>query len=109
MKRRAFLELTGATVAQQMMARTGRAQSSTVPCQTGLPPSKVRLAGMSLSELRQQLYHQPLRLSPGVRQTVKTLHAVRWNLIVPRTGFPARCEPAGEAEAGSAGVQPAKE
>ncbi len=45
-----------------------------------------------------------LALSPGVRQTVKTLFAVRWNCIVLRRRFPARCVPAGEAEAGSAGA-----
>jgi cobalt-zinc-cadmium resistance protein CzcA len=50
-----------------------------------------------------------LGLSPELRQTVKTLAAVRWNSIVPRTGIVARCPAAGEAEAGSAGVQPAKE
>src|ERR1039458_4087565 len=48
-------------------------------------------------------------LSPGVRQTVKALLTVRWNCIVPRKPFLARWGPAGEAEAGSAGVQPAKE
>ena len=46
---------------------------------------------------------------PGLRQTLKTLFAVRWNLIVLRRRFPARYAPAGEAEAGSAGEQPAKE
>ncbi len=50
-----------------------------------------------------------LGLSPGVRQTVKTLFAVRWNCIVLRRRLLAKCAPAGEAEAGSAGVQPAKE
>ena len=39
-------------------------------------------------------------MSPGLRQTVKTLFAVRWNLIVQRRRFIARCSPAGEAEAG---------
>ncbi len=48
-------------------------------------------------------------LSPGVRQTVKTLFAVRWNCIVLRRRFLAKWAPAGEAEAGSAGAQPAKE
>jgi hypothetical protein len=50
-----------------------------------------------------------LGLSPGVRQTDKTLPAVRWNSIVLRTGFPARWPAAGEAEAGNAGEQPAEE
>ena len=43
-----------------------------------------------------------LGLSPGMRQTVKTLFAVRWNCIVLRRRLPARCAPAGEGEAGSA-------
>ena len=38
-------------------------------------------------------------LSPGLRQTAKTLLAVRWNCIVQRRGFPTRCALAGEAEA----------
>jgi hypothetical protein len=50
-----------------------------------------------------------LGLSPGVRQTVKALLTVRWNCIVPRKSFIARWAPAGEAAAGSAGAQPAKE
>ena len=54
-------------------------------------------------------YRDTLGLSPGVRQTVKTLFAVRWNCIVLRTGFLAKWAPAGEAEVGSAGAQPAKE
>lgn len=58
MKRRVFFELTGTTAAQLMMARAGRAQSSSAPCQTGLPPSEVRLAGMSLSNLRQELHNR---------------------------------------------------
>ena len=58
MKRRGFLELTGAAAARLMMPRAGLAQSSSVPRQAGLPPSEVRLAGMSLPELRQQLHDQ---------------------------------------------------
>ena len=50
-----------------------------------------------------------LGLSPGVRQTVKALLTVRWNSIVMQKTFPARWAPAGEAAAGSAGAQPAKE
>ncbi len=38
-------------------------------------------------------------LSPGVRQTVKTLFALRWNCIVLRMRFPSRCAPAGLAPA----------
>src|ERR1039458_9169877 len=48
-------------------------------------------------------------LSPGVRQTVKALLTVRWNCIVLQKPFRTRCASAGEAEAGTAGVQPAKE
>jgi len=48
-------------------------------------------------------------LSPGLRQTAKTHLAVRWNCIVPQELFPASWAPAGEAEAGNAGEQPAKE
>jgi len=58
---------------------------------------------------RQAAFDRILGLSPGVRQTVKTLFAVRWNCIVLRTGFLAKWAPAGEAEVGSAGAQPAKE
>jgi hypothetical protein len=50
-----------------------------------------------------------LGLSPGLRQTAKALLAVRSNCIVPRRRFLARCAPAGEAEAGSAGAHPARE
>ena len=50
-----------------------------------------------------------LGLSPGVRQTAKALLTVRWNCIVLQKPFRTRCASAGEAEAGSAGVQPAKE
>jgi len=39
---------------------------------------------------------QPLGLSPGLRQTVKTLGTVRWNSIVLRTAFPAGVQPAKE-------------
>jgi hypothetical protein len=52
---------------------------------------------------------ESLGLSPGVRQTVKALLTVRWNCIVPRKPFLARWAPDGEAAAGSAGAQPAKE
>ena len=62
-----------------------------------------------VSCLTKRLDLRRLGLSPGVRQTVKTLFAVRWNCIVLRRRLLAKCAPAGEAEAGSAGVQPAKE
>jgi hypothetical protein len=52
---------------------------------------------------------EPLELSPGVRQTVKRLFSVRWNFIVLPKRILARWLPAGEAEAGSAGVQPTEE
>ena len=50
-----------------------------------------------------------LGLSPGVRQTVKALLTVRWKSIVTEKSFRARCAPDGEAEAGTAGEQPAEE
>jgi hypothetical protein len=56
-----------------------------------------------------KVINDPRRWSPGLRQTVKTLPAVRWNLIVLGRGSPARWPPAGEAEAGPAGEQPAEE
>jgi len=36
-----------------------------------------------------------------VKIHIKILFAVRWNWIVQRRRYPARCAPAGEAEAGS--------
>jgi hypothetical protein len=48
-------------------------------------------------------------LSPWVRQAVKTLLTVRCFSIVLRSPSTARCAPAGEAEAGDAGAQLAKE
>ncbi len=70
-----------------------------------------RHASLSPQEFQLQLpkFKDIVGLSPGVRQTVKTLFAVRWNCIVLRRRLLAKCAPAGEAEAGSAGVQPAKE
>ena len=60
--------------------------------------------------LRKRCRHRPvLGLSPGVRQTVKTLFAVRCVSFGQRRPGSARCSPAGEAEAGPAGAQPAKE
>jgi len=50
-----------------------------------------------------------LKLSPAVRHTVKRRFAVRCFSIVHRPCSAAGCAPAGEAEAGSAGEQPAKE
>ncbi len=45
-----------------------------------------------------------LRFSPWLRQTVKTLFAVRCKFIVPHPGAVLEC--AGEAETGNAGEQP---
>ena len=50
-----------------------------------------------------------LGLSPGLRQTVKTRFALRWNCLVLRAFFLASCASAGKAEAGFAGAQPAEE
>lgn len=58
MKRRAFLETTGAEAAQFKISRTGRTQNVGEPCRAGLPSSEVRLAGMSLTDLRQELHNQ---------------------------------------------------
>ena len=58
MKRRAFLALTGTAAVQLGIARPGSAQSVSGPCRDGTSPSELRLAGMSLPELRQRLYDQ---------------------------------------------------
>ncbi len=50
-----------------------------------------------------------LALSPDVRQPVKTLVAVRWKILDRRNDFTSESRAAGEAEAGSAGAQPAQE
>jgi hypothetical protein len=76
---------------------------------------KLRLCIMSIKEKgyadinfsKQRAFS--LGLSPGVRQTAKALLTVRWNSIVIQKPFRARCASAGEAEAGSAGAQPAEE
>jgi len=65
--------------------------------------------GRGLDSYIEWFYETVVGLSPRVRQTVKTLFAVRWNCIVLRRRLLAKWAPAGEAEAGSAGVQPAKE
>jgi hypothetical protein len=50
-----------------------------------------------------------LRLPPRVRQPVKTQFAVRWKTLDRRYDGTSEWASAGEAEAGSAGEQPAKE
>jgi hypothetical protein len=50
-----------------------------------------------------------VRLPPGLTQTVKTLLAVRWKILDRQDDCTAYWFPAGEAEAGCAGEQPAEE
>ena len=56
MERRGFLGLAGAAAAQLGMVRPGSAQSATGPCREATTP--LRLAGMTLPELRKNLYDQ---------------------------------------------------
>ncbi len=58
MKRRAFLGLTGAAALQLGVASRGRAQSVSGLPKDATAPGELRLAGMSLAELRQSLYDQ---------------------------------------------------
>jgi hypothetical protein len=58
MKRRAFLGLAGAAAARLGIASLGRAQNVTGPPMGAAAPRDLRLAGMSLAELRQKLYDQ---------------------------------------------------
>ena len=58
MKRRAFIELVGAGALQHGLAGQGRAQTAGGPCESGAPPAGVRLAGMSLAELRESFRDQ---------------------------------------------------
>ena len=58
MKRRAFIELVGAGALQHGLAGQGRAQTAGGPCESGAPPPGVRLAGMSLAELRESFRDQ---------------------------------------------------
>ena len=58
MKRRAFLGSTGAAAAQLGIATLGRAQRLNGTPRDATALGDLRLAGMSLSELRQRLYHQ---------------------------------------------------
>jgi len=57
-KRRVFLGLTGAAGLQSVIASLGRAQSVNGPPKDATAPGELRLAGMSLAELRQRLYDQ---------------------------------------------------
>ena len=75
-----------------------------------LETAATNFAGYEFKVFIQGSYcNHTMGLSPGVRQTVKALLTVRLNCIVLQKPFRARCAWAGEAEAGSAGVQPAKE
>ena len=56
MKRRAFLALAGAAAVRPGSARPGTGQAVSGPCREAV--SELRLAGMSLTELRQRLYDQ---------------------------------------------------
>ena len=58
MKRRAFFGLTGAAAVQLGIAGPGNAQSVSGPPRDATSPSELRLAGMSLVELRQRLHDQ---------------------------------------------------
>jgi len=60
--RRAFLELTGAAVAQFGLVRLASAQSAGEPRGNAATPSQPQLAGMSLRELRKKLYDQLFHL-----------------------------------------------
>jgi mannose/cellobiose epimerase-like protein (N-acyl-D-glucosamine 2-epimerase family) len=57
-KRRTFLELAGAAVANMGIARLASAQSSGGPCGDATTPSELQLAGMSLPQLRKKFYDQ---------------------------------------------------
>jgi mannose/cellobiose epimerase-like protein (N-acyl-D-glucosamine 2-epimerase family) len=57
-KRRAFLELAGAVVANLGIARLASAQSSGGPSGDATTPSELQLAGMSLPQLRKKFYDQ---------------------------------------------------
>ena len=58
MKRRAFIDFVGAGALQHWLAGQGRAQTTGRPCEPGAPPAEVRLAGMSLAELRESFSDQ---------------------------------------------------
>ena len=58
MKRRAFIELVGVGALQHGLAGQGKAQVAGRPCDPGAPPAEVRLAGMSLAELRESFRDQ---------------------------------------------------
>ena len=84
-------------------------QLSVGGCDVCLTPKQFEVFQYLITIPNVAVPHKKMGLSPGVRQTVKTLLTVRWNCIVLRKPFPARWAPAGEAAAGSAGAQPAKE
>src|SRR5258706_8562446 len=57
-KRRTFLGLSGAAAVRLGIASPGRAQNINGPPRDATAPGELRLAGMSLAELRQGLYDQ---------------------------------------------------
>jgi len=63
---------------------------------------------LRLHTLQWRLRHD-VRLSPDVRQPVKTLLTVRWKILDRQYDCTAYWEPAGEAEAVPAGEQTAEE
>jgi len=71
--------------------------------------SAIYNSSQHLKMARSRRIRHSLRLPPGVRQPVKTLFAVRWKILDQQDEFTAHCPAAGEAEAGPAGEQPAKE
>ena len=77
---------------------------------TSLNESVYPVDWVRVDERRWSGYADPaLRWSPGLRETVKTLFAIRSNCIVLRRRLLAKWAPVGEAEAGTAGEQPAGE
>ena len=58
MKQRAFIDFVGAGALQHWLAGQGRAQTTGRPCEPRAPPAELRLAGMSLPELRKRFYDQ---------------------------------------------------
>lgn len=58
MKQRAVLGMSGTAAAQFRITKSGHAQNVGEPGKAGLPSSELRLAGMSLPELRQELHNQ---------------------------------------------------
>ena len=55
------------------------------------------------------MVREGLNLPPGLRQTVKALFSIRCKVLAQGSFLESIGAPVGEAEAGSAGAQPAKE